>query len=104
MGSVTEAGRIAPDGRGAAPDSGRSNPGIGEGRFVARHGRPRAGAVSMHVRIGILTMLLTGAGVGLRPTNSLAQNLVQDPGFESATGCGGGFGNCTGAASWTYTG
>lgn len=46
-------------------------------------------------------MSLLAAALVVAPVAAFAQNLIQDPGFEQATGCGP---NCTGALSWTYTG
>ena len=43
-----------------------------------------------------------GAGLGSMPTTSFAQNLVQNPSFETATGCSGP--QCSASPPWTYTG
>jgi Autotransporter beta-domain len=68
---------------------------MGKSRLAGGDARHRV------ARVRTQTVFVSIAALTVMPAASLAQNLVQNPGFETGTGCGFG---CTGALFWTYTG
>jgi hypothetical protein len=57
------------------------------------------------VRSRLWTLLLSSVGFAATPASTLAQNLVQNPGFETFSSCGGAINVlCTVAAPWSFSG